>query len=290
MRRTYVTLAALSSLAILAAIYYAIFAAGLISSGSDSVTVRLTIIVLSQVCALLFTVTLALAVVVAAWKGRADWLVLLVILGALGAYWIEDLHLVSLFLPSLIFAAAMALYPFGPLALAASAPVIAASVALIFAIRGASAESQRAEPAHDTGRVYRALAIIAGAAIVVRFASLSVTKAYGALGQVVLEMSAQVGSALLIGAVVAAIAVAAWKGRKGWLVALSVVAGITMVFPVFIYYPLLVSPPGTAMSSLFLVYNSPYTQAALAAIPCALAMVFGLLGRYRASAGVAGAM
>jgi hypothetical protein len=62
---------------------------------------------------------------------------------------------------------------------------------------------------------------------------------------------------------------------------------VTLVLPNLLYFPLLMSGGRDVVTALFALYTSPYIPAALALIPCLVALAFALLERFKPVAGVA---
>ena len=316
MRRTYRALAALAVVAMLAALFYASFTLGLtfsalaimLGSAYASLTYRLAILFLASVSSLLIAATLALAVVVAAWTGRKGWLATLAIVSALAIYWQVIVLCADVYFPFVINRVVSLVYPVGELLLFSLAPLCAALLALVFAIRGAVSGSEDGTLAAGRARdAYTALAIGAAVAIVAIPLAPYITQALqtGYLAQFVAGSQADLArvvelgrllaqavevtrGALTVGVVVAAVALAAWARSRGWLVALAVVGALGFLAPILMVYPLIyaVRIPEPAPLGAY----GPFTiQTVIGLVPCALALVYAFVGLRRAAAVVAAA-
>jgi hypothetical protein len=162
MRRTYRTLAIIAGLALVASTVYPLFLQGKITDlifnylvGNLRVKISIPIIVLMRLIsnalaltsASLVIVALTLAATVAAWQRRKGWLITFISTGLLSIYWSSVLYIPFYNL----FPGKASIYQFvwfqnALFWLPAVMPVIATSLALVFALRGA----RRAEPARES--------------------------------------------------------------------------------------------------------------------------------------------
>lgn len=328
MRRTYRTLTVMAALAIPAAIYNLLFAMSwlwlLAPFAYRSLPIRLMLVILAVVCAELVAATVALAVVVAARTGRRGWLVALLIVGAVVVYWQavvqfyiilpQDANPVAELIGSLSSALlGRGWYLFGallPMAIPAFTPLIAACLALAFARRGQRAGAGQGEQrAFDARGAYGALAAAAGLAFVSRalipatsralssvvlgtFSGGSQVSAIGyPLQRFLTQLVLQTADALVVGVVVATLCVAAWTGRRRWLVALAALACLAIVVPALLTYQLwfltqyvVTVPlvPGAVVNFAELFFGAPsarwVVKAAQVVILYALPLVFAVTG------------
>jgi hypothetical protein len=281
--------------------------AGLFYSSAGLAVFRVATFVLASVCSLLMTVTLSLAVTVAAWNGRRRWLAALAILGTLAVYW-EILVLFAIyFLWPAINQAVTVENPASVFLTFAAPLVIALCVTLVFAIHGVRGSGDQDEKRRRDARgAFWTLVALAALAIVTEAITPILTQALMngfllqfsshtvqdirravALGYLLRQALVLTGSVLTVATMTAAIAVGAWTERKGWLAPLAVMGGLTLILPELLSVPLTLGAATAFESSLLTLYNAPYTQVTLAVIPCALVLVFGITGATRSSTQVA---